>query len=116
VVVLGILAATGMCGAALALAVCNEGWRKALRVGWLRWLGRVSYGIYVFHILLRPAFWQLTHRLAPVSAGQRYFVVRMVVAAAGTLAAAWISYVALERPFLRLKSRLAPRPAALAKS
>jgi peptidoglycan/LPS O-acetylase OafA/YrhL len=73
----------------------------------LLFLGRISYGLYIFHmipaafvgrvwILLQPHHLQY---LAPV------------LAFAGTVSAAWLSFRYLESPFLRLKSVLAPQPA-----
>ncbi|GAB4178097.1 MAG: hypothetical protein OHK0026_04620 [Rhodocyclaceae bacterium] len=69
--------------------------RRALGFSPLVWIGAVSYGLYLWHYpilrLLREAGWR----------GGRLFV-------AGTLASlavTAISYYALERPVLRLKSR-----------
>jgi peptidoglycan/LPS O-acetylase OafA/YrhL len=69
----------------------------------LGWLGRISYGIYVYHLLLYPAFAWLTHELLPRSAGEIYLLELAAVATVGTLSAAAISFATLESRFLRLK-------------
>lgn len=73
--------------------------------GWLRFLGKYSYGIYVLHVLvlavmnlpLRAALLGLTHSklVAVVGAGLTSLTV--------SIAAAYLSYHLYERPFLRLK-------------
>jgi peptidoglycan/LPS O-acetylase OafA/YrhL len=69
----------------------------------LGWLGRISYGIYVYHLLLYPAFAWLTHELFPRSTGEIYLLELAAVATVGTLSAATISFATLESRFLRLK-------------
>jgi peptidoglycan/LPS O-acetylase OafA/YrhL len=69
----------------------------------LAWLGRISYGIYVYHLLLYPAFAWLTHELFPRSTGEIYLLELAAVATVGTLSAAAISFASLESRFLRLK-------------
>jgi peptidoglycan/LPS O-acetylase OafA/YrhL len=72
----------------------------------LRWLGRISYGIYVYHLLLYPAFAWLTHELLPRSTGEIYLLELAAVATVGTLSVATISFATLESRFLRLKGVL----------
>jgi peptidoglycan/LPS O-acetylase OafA/YrhL len=72
----------------------------------LRWLGKISYGIYVYHLLLYPAFAWLTHELLPRSTGEIYLLELAAVATVGTLSAAAISFATLESRFLRLKGVL----------
>jgi peptidoglycan/LPS O-acetylase OafA/YrhL len=73
----------------------------------LRWLGKISYGIYVYHLLLHPGFMWLVNRMAPnVSSNARFGLV-FVVALAGTLAVASLSFYTYESAFLRWKDRLA---------
>lgn len=68
----------------------------------MRWLGRISYGLYVFHPqVLRVSFAHTAGRPA---------LVRATVGIAATLALTLASWHGLERPFLRLKDRLAPEP------
>lgn len=67
----------------------------------LRFVGRVSFGVYVYHMLVIAL-------LAHVLAG-RVVPAPVVVAlvCVGTIGVAAISYRVLERPFLRLKRRFA---------
>lgn len=60
-------------------------------------MGRISYGLYLWHL---PVYAVLLPRLLGLPVGARSAVV--VVA---SLAVAGLSYVAVERPFLRLKER-----------
>jgi peptidoglycan/LPS O-acetylase OafA/YrhL len=70
---------------------------------WLRWLGKISYGIYVYHILLNPLFAWLVSRAFPGLGHDAYFLVLAGVAAIGTLMIAGLSYYGFEAPLLRLK-------------
>jgi peptidoglycan/LPS O-acetylase OafA/YrhL len=72
----------------------------------LRWLGTISYGIYVYHLVLYPVFAWIAHQLLPTSTGKKYQLVLAAVALVGTLVAASISFATLERGFLRLKSSI----------
>lgn len=77
----------------------------------LRWLGKVSYGIYVYHLLLAPLYAWFTRQIFPGVTGRRYLLALAAVATTGTLLAASISFATLESRFLRLKDSLAkPRP------
>jgi peptidoglycan/LPS O-acetylase OafA/YrhL len=77
----------------------------------LRWLGKISYGIYVYHLLLRSGFqWitdQLIHTVAPGMGPNPRLILLFFVALAGTLAAASLSFYTYETAFLRLKDRFA---------
>jgi len=73
--------------------------------GWLRFLGKYSYGIYVLHVLalsllalpLRAAILQATHsKLVAVAAAG---IVSLTVG----ILAAYVSFHLYEKPFLRLK-------------
>jgi peptidoglycan/LPS O-acetylase OafA/YrhL len=89
-----------LAGTAAVLAVLHDaGTPRALRWPLLVGLGRISYGLYVFHVLA----------LALVAARLPSLPVPGRAAAALTLTAALatVSYYVLERPFLRLKRRFA---------
>ena len=70
----------------------------------LCWIGRISYGLYLWHFPLLSIAPKLIHGVVPAT--------RLVPGLAGALAcalafaAAALSYYAVERPFLRWKERL----------
>ena len=77
----------------------------------LRWLGKISYGIYVYHLLLAPLYAWVTRQIFPNVTGRKYLVALAAVATVGTLLVASISFATLESRFLRLKDSLGkPRP------
>ena len=79
----------------------------------LRWLGRISYGFYVFHILLQPIFDAIAQHTTHTSYGSAFQTVRLVAAFPITIAVAWLSYEFFELPLLRLNRRFplhAPLP------
>ena len=65
------------------------------------YLGRISYGLYVFHLMFIEAF-GVTDAHEPLSRS-----IRILGVAVGTVGAAAVSYRFLEQPFLRWKSRFA---------
>jgi len=72
----------------------------------LRWMGRISYGFYVFHILLQPLFDKIAARLAPPAASYNaYLTVRFCAAFFITLLVSWLSFFFFEEPILALKRR-----------
>jgi peptidoglycan/LPS O-acetylase OafA/YrhL len=74
---------------------------RTLSVRPLRSLGVISYGFYVYHDLLHDFFAYFGNRFSPNHA----FVVTTISAFAGSIAVAFVSYRALEKPFLKLKNR-----------
>ncbi len=86
-------------GVLLLLAVLREGARPAKL---FVYLGRISYGLYVFHVLgLLTSDYLVPNQTASLA---RYSL-RVFVAFALTVTMAAISYRWLETPFLRLKQR-----------
>jgi peptidoglycan/LPS O-acetylase OafA/YrhL len=71
----------------------------------LRWLGRISYGAYVFHDLLNLEILDLVKRHTG-----HYRLPSTALALAITLLLAWASYRWFEAPFIRLKDRLTQAP------
>ena len=70
----------------------------------LVYLGRISYGLYVFHFMFVMVF-DVAARHDPVDR-----VIRIVATLVATVAAAAVSYHLLERRFLRHKERFAHVP------
>ena len=76
--------------------------RMALEWAPLRWLGRISYGVYLYHW---PIFYRIERDLdwSPLA--------KALLAFALTFLVATISYYFLELPFLRMKDRIGRAPA-----
>lgn len=75
----------------------------------MRWLGKISYGIYVFHLFGLWAAERLSDHLASPSPSKE-----LLIAVAISIFLADISYRVIEKPFLMLKERfasIASRPA-----
>lgn len=70
----------------------------------LRYLGKISYGLYVFHGIFILLFLQLPFSFE--SNGWYHLLIRPVLILVFTILASAISYRYFERPFLQLKSKL----------
>jgi peptidoglycan/LPS O-acetylase OafA/YrhL len=68
----------------------------------LIYLGRISFGLYVFHVLGLRIAASLLHKVGPGSSG----IVETLLGLAVTISLAGLSYHFYETPFLRLKKRL----------
>lgn len=88
----------------LVAAVVFGGAPRLLELAPLRWLGRISYSLYLIHIpLIYPAL-----ELTRVMGGG--FTLFCGLHWALSLLAAQLMYGLIERPFLNLKARLVPKP------
>ncbi len=101
----------------LAVALVALSLQPGLVTRWLStpalgFLGRISYGFYVLHILLEPLFDYIGGLLTHTSSGFVYQTARLVTAFPVTVLAAWLSFVVLEQPFLRLKRHFPRRGTA----
>ena len=98
----------------LLFFVCTLGIPSKFVPGWLSYLGRISYGLYIFHSLV---FFLIFEILGPWL-GRRFPVARLsagsadvrngfgaAVVLAISIGIAHLSYRYFERPFLRLKER-----------
>jgi peptidoglycan/LPS O-acetylase OafA/YrhL len=85
-------------GAALVSAALEGRTLHVLRIRPLVWVGRVSYGLYLWH---QP----IMQELRPVLDGPLSVAVLLAL----SLAAAALSYRLVETPFLRLKDRTRDR-------
>ena len=72
----------------------------------LRWLGRLTYGAYVFHDLLHGLYVHLVqHTVGRALAWPQQEALTAVIALAGTLLLASLSFRFVESPFLAMKDR-----------
>lgn len=71
----------------------------------VRYLGRISYGVYIWHVVVGAALGAALRPLALPRPGLELLLPVWVLA---TVAVAGISYRFFEAPVLRLKSRWAP--------
>lgn len=69
----------------------------------LRFLGRISYGFYVFHLLLQGLFDAIGSHVAHTDSGSYYQFIRLIAGFPITLAVSWVSFELFEFPFLQLK-------------
>jgi peptidoglycan/LPS O-acetylase OafA/YrhL len=83
--------------------------RKIFSFAPLGFIGRISYGFYVFHILLEPLFDGLAARLLQTSSGEDYQLARILIAFPITVAVSWLSFRLFESPLLALKRYLPMR-------
>ena len=72
-------------------------------LSWLVYLGRISYGLYVFHLLALTIMSKLL--FIPIIGVPLNFERRLISAFVLTVVLATASYKWLEQPFLRLKKR-----------
>jgi peptidoglycan/LPS O-acetylase OafA/YrhL len=79
--------------------------------GWLAYLGRISYGLYIFHSLIlyfvfeKGGIWLTRVVRALHLPGSLRASIGTAVVIAATFAIAHLSFQYFERPFLRLKER-----------
>ena len=85
---------------AIGVIVCCEGqrWLAPLRMRWLGYLGKISYGLYVYHFIIYAT---VDHLLAGGVEGPRFLPLKLGL----TLAAAIVSWECFEKPILAWKDR-----------
>jgi peptidoglycan/LPS O-acetylase OafA/YrhL len=77
---------------------------RFLHLRWLRWLGQMSYGFYVFHNLMHPAYSYMVRSML----GSTFNHINLpiaIVGFVGTIILSYLSYRFYETRFLRLKNR-----------
>lgn len=94
---------SALASVALLIAVLHDD-AQFLRVrpfSWLVYLGRISYGLYVFHLFALALVFKMSS--IPLLGIQLNFERRLTLAFLLTVLLAAVSYTVLEQPFLRLK-------------
>jgi peptidoglycan/LPS O-acetylase OafA/YrhL len=107
---LGLLGVSLAAVALLALALQPGIVRHACSASALRFMGRISYGFYIFHILFQGLFDAIGRHIVHTNTGSAYQTVRLIAAFPITLLISWISFRLLETPFLRLKRHFPMKP------
>lgn len=88
-------------------AVAREGlFNRFLELSWMKYLGKISYGLYVYHYFL-IFFASRNQDLITLSFDQAQFVTA-VVSFAATILVAGFSFKYIERPILGLKDKYFP--------
>ena len=80
----------------------------------LRWFGKISYGIYIYHLLFKSAYVWITNRIAPNLSPNAEQTLLFFVALICTLMIASLSFYTYESFFLRFKDRFSSRNPAKA--
>ena len=95
----------------LSLLAGSGRWRWLVTQPWLMFLGYISYGLYLCHVLVIELYDRV---LGPPAAAEPIAeLVRFVVVAAASVLIAWLSRRYYEEPFLRLGRRPPAVPAAM---
>ena len=95
-------------GAAL---LAGSRWGEAARCRLLEFFGEISYGLYLYHLLVFRGFeWLLNNGVIrrPQIDPLLGLSIRLLICGGIAVGIAWLSRRYIEEPFLRLKSRLAP--------
>lgn len=99
------------CGLILMLAEGNSVASRCFSVGFLRWFGRYSYGIYIFHDLFMGLYEWLRYSVDRLTGSRALGALTLV--SSGYLVSAGVAYVSYhlyEKRFLDLKDKIAAYP------
>lgn len=75
---------------------------RFLEMPWLRYLGKISYGMYVYHL---PLIWFVERFSEEHVQGEMTHWMRVVISLSATILIATLSFYLLETPILNLKDR-----------
>lgn len=101
----GLPCVTVCLAALVVLALGNGPISRAAQLPALRWLGGISYGFYIFHVLFTPVFEWIAGKLAPHASSNVRLGLNFVVAAGSSLLLSWLSFRFYESRFLIRRSR-----------
>jgi peptidoglycan/LPS O-acetylase OafA/YrhL len=105
----GIGTLVALCAALVVIGTvtADRGISSLLAFGPLVWIGRISYGLYLWHYPVVVGLFD-SHRLARLGINPAWWIPMQIGA---SLALATASFYLLERPILRLKARFGSRVA-----
>jgi peptidoglycan/LPS O-acetylase OafA/YrhL len=93
----------------ISLLLGSSAWKAAVTWKSLQILGRISYGLYLVHLLIFDFYTHLIAAFWKDGANTSHFlplITRLVVCAAASIGIAYLSREYFEEPFLGLKNRL----------
>jgi peptidoglycan/LPS O-acetylase OafA/YrhL len=94
-----------LCLAAILVMALDKGFaNRFFSLKPLRWLGGISYGFYIFHVLFTPLFSWVVEKIAPNAGRNMVFGLTFIVAGSLSVLFAWFSFRFFESRFLRLRS------------
>ena len=106
----GVALASLFWGSFVVLAL-GEGYvSRTMSMRWLGWVGSISYGIYVYHVLLAGVFAQAAARIVLQPHSSAAAAVRAALAIAVVFPLSWASYRFFELPIMRLRRSPTKRP------
>ncbi len=106
IIIYGLVFLTILWASVLVLALRPAGfWSRAMNLGWLRGVGKISYGIYVFHVLFHPGYLWVAERLLPHAGRIQGIAMNAVVIVVMSFTTAWLSFRFYEGRFLGLRKR-----------
>ncbi len=85
-------------GLIAALAVNRGLVARLMSAGWLRWLGVVSFSLYLLHQVFRPIDLEVLQWLHPAPLGGPAALLFALVASLAVIPFAWLAYRLVERP------------------
>jgi peptidoglycan/LPS O-acetylase OafA/YrhL len=105
----GISAGTFLWSSFLIIAITDGSIiRSAMEMGWLRWIGTISYGVYVFHVLFIHQYGWLADNLFPLGNLSERLALKAVFDVVGTLLIASASFYLFEKPILKFRKKFKP--------
>lgn len=84
---------------------CNPNTVISLENRWMDYLGKISYGLYVYHVFVIVFLVNLLNRIMPVPDSAAYHVALLILSVIGSVAVAAASYTWFEKPLLAFKDR-----------
>ncbi len=97
-------------GTVLMLCMRQGTWmERCAETRWLRKLGKISYGVYIYHALAMPLAVAASMLVLPQSAHNAFLGARFIFGALFSVGFALISFKFFESPFLILKDRFTQR-------